>query len=586
MAAAVTVKLLGAVADLFIPLLMAQIIDRVLPLGSAIQVLRWTGLMAFCSLLAFLGNASANRMSSLAASRVVSRLRRDMFDCMLRLDCGQIEGLGIPSLVSRLTSDTYNLHKMLDKMMRAGIRAPILALGGLIITLRLNWRLALVLLATLPFLAAIAVVISKKGIPLFARLQEAVDVMVRVVRENCAGIRSIKAMCKSEAEKARFAAANERLTQRETQAAVVMAISQPASSFLLNGGLVAVILTGAVLAQQGLSEPGTLLAFMTYFTIILNAFLTVTRLFAIYSRGIASAGRIAALLEQPLEQPSRSPEQPSRSPTAAPDREPGGQKASFRDEPQQSDSHITFAHVSFTYPGQPAPALDDVSFSLGRGETLGVLGATGSGKSTLIHLLLRFYPPDSGVIRLRGQDSRDLPAAELYAMFGVVFQHDAIFAGSAADSIAFGRDLPGAALEKAAEDAQAGDFLAALPGKLGAPLLSKGRNLSGGQRQRLLVARALAGQPEILILDDSSSALDYRTDAALRDALRRRGRTTALIVSQRVSSVCAADRILVLDQGRVVGWGNHGELSASCRIYQEISQSQMFFAAPPEGSLS
>jgi ATP-binding cassette subfamily B protein len=456
--------------------------------------------------------------------------------------------------VARLSSDTYNVHRMVSMMQRLGVRAPILVLGGILITLTLEPALTVVLLAVLPFAVLIIYLVSRKGIPLYTRLQQAVDMMVRVVRENAAGIRIIKALSRSEYEKGRFAGANAEVTGRGWKANIIMGITNPAMFILLNLGLVAVIIAGAYLVNAGHTTPGVILAFLTYFTIILNGTLSITRMFVMFSQGGASGDRIAEVLAFPE------------------DIKVAG--SNHRDD----GYHVVFDNVSFSYQSNPlgSELLEGISFALKRGETLGILGETGSGKSTVVQLLLRFYDVKSGVIRIDGDDIRGIKSDELYSKFGVCFQKDVLFADTIRENIDFGRRLSEEDLRRAVRYAQAEDFVNVLEEGLDYNLSSRGTNISGGQRQRLLIARAVAARPEILILDDSSSALDYRTDANLRRTLRENFRdTTTIIVAQRISSVMQADHILVLENGRVLGYGTHGELLESCRLYQEISESQM-----------
>jgi ATP-binding cassette subfamily B protein len=554
MAGGLTIKFSGTMMDLFLPWILAYMIDYVAPRKQILPVCLWGGLMVLCSILAVSANIIANRMAAAVARDAVRAMRRDLFEKISLLSCAQIDKITIPSLVARLSSDTYNVHRLVSSIQRIGVRAPILLLGGILITLSLEPMLTLVLLAILPFTVLVILTVSKKGVPLYTKLQEAVDAMIRIVRENATGIRIIKALSKTDYEKQRFAGANREVTGREWKANVIMGITNPAMFLLLNLGLVAVIIAGAYRVNAGQTPPGEILAFLTYFTIILNATLSITRMFVMYSRGSASAGRIAGVLALPEDLKVR--------------------------ERSHADNgcHISFENVSFSYHADPSrpKLLDDISFSLKRGETLGILGETGCGKSTLLQLLLRFYDVDAGCVRINGDDIRGIPPDELYAKFGAAFQKDVLFAETIRENIAFGRDITGEELRKAVQWAQAEEFVYALDEGLEHRINTRGTTLSGGQRQRLLIARALAAKPEILILDDSSSALDYKTDAALRHCLGERFReTTTIIVAQRISSVRQADHILVLDRGRIAGYGAHEELLLSCPVYQEISRSQM-----------
>jgi ATP-binding cassette subfamily B protein len=557
MSLGISIKFLGTVADLFLPWILAYMIDEVVPRKQIPLILCWGLGMVFCSVMAVSFNVMANRMSAAVARDITRLIRHDLFSKISYLSCAQIDRVTIPSLIARLSSDTYNIHRMLSGMQRVGIRAPILLLGGILMTLSLDPMLTLVMAGILPFTLLVVYLVSRRGVPLYTGLQNAVDTMVRVVRENSAGVRIIKALSKGDYERRRFEEANREMTSREWKAGIVMGITNPAMFLFLNLGLVAVIIAGAYRVNAGQSQAGIILAFLTYFTIILNATLSITRMFVMYSRGRASGGRIGEILALPEDL-----------------------RLAGRDH-VSNGRHISFEDVSFSYTGNPEgrKLLEGISFSLRRGESLGILGETGCGKSTILQILLRFYDPGGGRIRINGDDIRGIPPGELYAMFGVVMQKDALFADSIRENISFGRDLSEEELRRALRFAQAEEFVNGItgtPGGLDHKLSSRGTNLSGGQRQRILISRALAKQPEILLLDDSSSALDYRTDAELRRALREHfSDTTTIIVAQRISSVMQADHIMVLEQGRISGYGNHRELLASCPLYREISESQM-----------
>jgi len=550
----VLVKFFGTIMDLLLPWILAYVIDHVVPMKQISLIFLWGGIMIVCSILGVTASIGANRLAAAVARDVTRTLRHDLFTKISYLSCAQIDRITVPSLVARLTSDSYNIHRMVSTMQRLGIRGPILVLGGIFITLTMDPFLTLVLLAVLPFAVLVIYLISSKGIPLFTRLQGAVDTMVRVVRENATGIRIIKALSKAEYEKKRFAEANEGVTSREWKANIIMGITNPVMFILLNLGLVGVILAGAYRVNAGQTPPGVILAFLSYFTIILNATLSITRMFVTFSRGSASGERIEQVLSLPEDIKV--------------------EERNHKDE----EYHVVFDNVGFSYleGSSGMQLLEGISFALKKGETLGILGETGCGKSTIIQLLLRFYDVGSGSIRINGDDIRGIPSEELYTKFGVCFQKDVLFADTIRENIAFGRELSDEELHRAVRYAQAEDFVNALEEGLDYNLSSRGTNLSGGQRQRLLIARATATPPEILILDDSSSALDYRTDANLRRTLREHfSGTTTIIVAQRISSVMSADHILVLEHGRILGYGKHQELMETCELYREINQSQM-----------
>lgn len=545
------IKFTGTIMDLLLPWILSYMIDDVVPLKEVPRIVFWGGAMVACAAVALITNIVANRMASWVAQHTAEALRHDLFSKISHLSCGQIDSFSIPSLESRLTSDTYNVHQMIGMMQRLGVRAPILLIGGIFITLMLEPVLALILIAVLPLIALVIYGVSKKGIPLYTKLQQGVDAMVRTVRENVTGIRVIKALSKTDYEKERFSSVNSEVVRREKTAGITMALTNPLMNLFLNVGLTVVIIVGAFRVDSGLTQPGKILAFLTYFTIILNAMLSITRMFVMLSKGTASAERIREVLDTPED------------------------LALLPSDDMDGAYHIIFDRVTFSYQKKEAN-LRDISFRLKRGERLGIIGATGCGKSTIVSLLMRLYDADAGEIRIGGQRVEAIPPEVLHTKFGVVFQNDILFADTIAENIDFGRGLSREQIEKAAACAQAMEFIQSLPDGFEHRLTAKGTNLSGGQKQRLLIARALAGDPEILILDDSSSALDYKTDSLLRQALAREyPGVTTIVIAQRVSSILHADHILVLEEGRELGYGTHPELMESCELYREISRSQM-----------
>ncbi len=554
MAFGLSIKVLATLLELALPYILSYILDGVVPMGRVAPILAWGGAMVLCAFGAFLGNVIANRNAAKVARDASRQIRHDLFHATMHLTSRETDAFTVPSLESRLTSDTYNVHHFIGMMQRIGVRAPILLLGGMAITLVLDFRLALVMIAILPLLGVSVFFITKRGRPLYTESQKAVDGMVRVVREDCQGVRVIKALSREEHERRRFDAANRELVAKEQKAGITMALSQPLMSLFLNLGLVAVIFLGAYLVNGGLSQPGRIIAFIQYFTLMSTAMTVITRIFVQTTKSAASANRIGEVLEAYAAHSDKGGEGLPESP--------------------DNEHFLVFDDVCFSYNGR-RDNLSHVSFSLPRGGTLGVIGATGSGKSTLIRLLMGFYDADSGEIRIGGQPIAAYDEKALHALFGTVWQNDFIGADTVAENIRFGRDISDEAMHRAARLAQAADFIEGFDEGYAHQLTAKGTNVSGGQRQRLLIARALAGDPQILVLDDASSALDYRTDANLRRAIREEMHTTTVIVAQRVSSVMHADHILVLDHGRIIGAGKHEELLESCPAYREISDSQM-----------
>ena len=550
------IKVAGTLAELALPYILSHMLDVVVPknasAGNLTPVFVWGGVMLLCAVAALVLNIVANRMAARVAKNAAQQVRHDLFAKTMRLSPKQTDAFGIPELETRLTSDTYNIHHFLGMIQRIGVRAPILLIGGITMSYFLDWRLATVMVCLLPFIGISVFFISRRGVPLYTASQKAGDDMVRVVREDIGGIRVIKALSKKEYERARFDRINRALVKNEKKAALTMALTNPLITILLNAGLVAVVLVGAFLVDADLSKQGRIISFIQYFTLISNAMIVINRIFIMTTKCLASANRIGTVM--------------SAADELVPD--PKGL-------PLPTSDHIVFENVSFSYNGEQND-LEDISFSLPRGATLGIIGATGSGKSTLLRLLLRNYDPQKGNIYVGGKNIRAMKHEELCAMFGTAMQNDFLYADTVKENICFGREISDGDLAVAIRVAQAEEFVSAFPEGVEHELTSKGTNVSGGQRQRLLIARALAGKPEILILDDASSALDYKTDAALRRDLRLNfADTTTVVVAQRVSSVMHADLILVLDEGKIIGKGTHEQLLQSCEVYREIRDSQM-----------
>ena len=553
------VKFAGTIMDLCLPWILAHMIDNVIPQNNRSMIFVWGFLMLVCAVLAWTGNVVANRMASKVARDTTEKVRHDLFSKITYLSNQSTDFFTKPSLISRLTSDTYNLHQMLGRVQRLGVRAPILLIGGILITLTLDPVLTLILVSVLPFIVIIMTSTSKKGIPMYAKLQEALDQFVRLVREDIAGIRVIKALSKTDYERERFGKINEEVVKIEKKAGMTMAIVNPAMNFFLNIGLVLVIIAGAYRVNAGHCEVGKILAFMTYFTIILNAMMSISKMFVIISKAVASADRIVTVLDAEDERDLRVLDTEEKEDKDA----------------RKNRKMIEFDHVSFSY-NHVENNLTDISFSVKKGETLGIIGETGSGKSTVASLLLRFYDVSSGMIRIDGRPIQSIPISELRQYFGIVFQNDSLFEDTISENVRLGRELSQEELRQAILYAQAKEFVEDKNRGYFDKLNIKGANLSGGQKQRILIARALAAHPDILILDDSSSALDYRTDASLRKELKEHfSNTTTVIIAQRISSIMHADHILVLEDGEMIGCGTHKELMESCQVYREIGRSQM-----------
>ncbi len=542
------IKFCGTIMDLLLPYIFSHVIDDVIPLRENGLIYKWGVVMIVCSFIALTFNIMANRKAAAVARDTTRSIRNDLFKKISYLSNSQIDKWTIPSLISRMTTDTHYIHRTVGMMQRMGVRAPIIVTGGIVMTALLDPVLCIVLCCMLPIMAIIVFFVSKKGLPFFNKLQQSVDKLVRVIRENTTGVRVIKALSRVNAEKERFDDVNRQVMYDERKANTIMALTRPSTSFILNLGLVLVIVVGAYRVNLGLSKAGAIVAFLTYFTIILNSMIAVTRVITMTSQMLASSRRIEEVMNDVEAQPV----------------------APFTG--LVSSSAVEFRDVCFSY-NKRKDNLHDISFTLEKGQSLGVIGPTGAGKSTLAALMLRFYDVDKGGIYIDGKNVNEYEHRELREKFGVVFQNDMLFDDTAEGNIRLWRNIDVKELETAIDTAQA-DFIK--EEGLGKEIASRGANISGGQKQRLLIARAVAGKPDILILDDSSSALDYKTDSLVRSKIRERfADTTMVIIAQRVSSVRSCDKILVLENGKAQGFGSHEELMQNCELYAEIAKLQM-----------
>ena len=564
------IKLAGTVLELMIPYVMEHLIDHVVPTKQMVSVVLWGIAMVLLALGVRFLNVNANRLSVRTSKEATYEIRRDLFHAALNLSGSQMDKVGLPSVISRMTSDSYNVQNFIRAAQTIGVRAPIMLVGGIAITLTMDVGLASILCIMAPIMIVLVVFISIKGIPLYDKVQQGMDDIVRVMRENITGIRVVKALSREPYEIKRFSATNTETARRDIKAGLIMALPGPIVTLFLNVGLTIVVLLGSRRVNDGLTEPGVILAFLTYFNMILMGVMGLNRIFMMLSKANASAKRIADVAETE-EALTPLPESEAAKPTR--------------------DGFIIFDHVSFSYDSateaaadsarsfagsQRQKCLEDIDFVLPKGGSLGIIGATGSGKTSIVNLLMRFYDPQEGHVFVDGKDVRAYSRDELHRRFGVVFQNDVIFADTIRENISFGRDISEEAMRIAARDAMAQEFVEAYEDDYDHKAVIHGANFSGGQKQRLLIARALADKPEILVLDDSSSALDYRTDANLRKAINaNHSQATTIVIAQRVSSIMALDQIIVLDEGRAIGHGTHEELLASCPVYREIFETQM-----------
>lgn len=560
--AAIFIKLIGTMSELSLPYILEYMIDYVVPSKDLVQVVIWGLIMFAASIFCRQFNVMANRKAIYNAHKVSYDVRGDLFKKTANLSGDSFDEFTLPSLISRMTSDSYNVQSAVQQLQSLCVRAPMMLLGGVIMTLFMDFHLAMILIVMLPFLIGVVLIVSFKGIPIYTKVQQRLDSVVRIMRENITGIRVVKALSKADYEKRRFSRANEEMAKSDIRAGTVMAIPGPFMQLCLNVGLTLVVIFGAKRVNDGLMQPGIILAFLTYFNMITMGVMGLNRIFMSLSKASASADRIDDVLK-------------------------GNDDWIKTDkEPVEGDDFISFENVSFSYGkelntdngfagGKREKALDNISFSLKKGESLGIIGPTGCGKTTIINLLMRFYDPDEGSIRIDGKSISSFDKDELRSKFGAVFQNDMIFKDSLYNNIDFGRHISKDEIAKAIKDALADEYINALDKGLEYQADIKGANLSGGQKQRLLVARALAGRPQILVLDDSSSALDYKTDSAMRKAIKENHKeSTLILIAQRVSSVMGMDKIMVMDNGKCIGLGTHKQLMESCSAYRETYEMQ------------
>lgn len=545
-------KLLEACMELLVPLVIADIIDVGIANGDRGYIIgRCLVLVAFG--VAGLGFAlTAQFFAAKAAVGASAELRSRLFSKLQSFSFTQIDGTGTATMITRMTSDINQVQSGVNMTLRLLLRSPIVVFGAMIMAFVVDWQVALVFAAVIPLLAAAVVSVMAATIPLYRRVQIRLDDVYLSTRENLAGVRVLRAFCKERDEVRAFDARNASLKAAQKRAGIVSAITNPLTYALVSVAAIALVYFGARRVDMGWLEQGNVVALYNYLSIILVELVKLANLIFTVSKAITCQKRIGKVLDMEGENDVRDA-------TAAPGGEPG--------------AAICLEHVGFTYAGGGAPALHDIHFSVRRGETVGILGGTGSGKTTLIDLLPRFYPATEGAVYFNGRNVNALSARELRERIAVVPQKAVLFQGTIRSNLLWGRsDASEEELWEAVRLAQAEDVVAA-KGGLDAEIEQEGKNLSGGQRQRLTIARALVRRPEVLILDDSSSALDYATDARLRQALRSVD-CTVFVVSQRTASVRSADKIVVLDDGGVAGIGTHEQLLKDCRVYREIAASQ------------
>jgi ATP-binding cassette, subfamily B, multidrug efflux pump len=552
-------KLLEAILELLLPTVVALIVNNGIGGGDKTYVLQMGALMIGMAILGYGCSLVCQHYAARASQGFGTDLRNALFKHISSLSYTELDRFGTPSLINRLTSDVNQLQLAVAMLIRLVIRAPFICIGAIIMAMILDLKLSLILLVAAPIIGVILYFIISRTAPLYRRYQGKLDRMGSVLSENLTGVRVIRAFAKGRAEQKRFKETSEDLTGTAIHVGRIAALLNPATSLVVNGAIILILWAGGLHIDSGSLSQGEIIAFINYVTQILLALIVVSNLVIIFTKAASSGARVSEVLAT----------------------EPSIANGKIGSAAAVSDLNampaIAFKSVSFGYSATGELALDDISLSIAKGETIGIIGGTGSGKSTLVNLIPRFYDTVKGSIRVNGIDVKDYRLEELRRLIGVVPQKAMLFTGTVAENIRWGN--PGATAEEvaeAAQTAQAAEFIAKLPEGYNTVLVRGGLNLSGGQKQRLTIARALASKPEILILDDSASALDYATDAALRKGLRETaGDKTLLIVSQRVSSVRHADRILVLDDGKIAGLGTHEELLETCQVYQEVCQSQL-----------
>jgi ATP-binding cassette subfamily B protein len=543
-----------SLASLYLPRLMADIVDHGIVPGDTRQILVIGGLMLFMALVATACAVASSYVSSRVASGFGRDVRYRIFDRVAHLSVHQFDQFSTASLITRTTNDTTQVQQVLIMMMTMVITAPMMAIGGVVLSLSQDARLARVLIAVIPIMALVFFLIMRKAIPLFQQMQVKIDRLNLVLDEGLTGVRVIRAFDRHAHQSRRFDAANLDLTGNAIGVNRLVSLLMPAMFFMMNLTAVAIIYVGALRVDAGQMHVGTMMASLQYAVQILFSVFMVTAMFVTLPRAAASAERINAVLDVVPE--VSEPAQPK----------PTGELKGM----------VEFHNVSFQYRGAEEPALSGVSFTARPGEVTAIIGGTGSGKSTLAGLIPRFYDVNDGRVLVDGVDVRDMRQEDLRAKIGYVPQKAVLFSGTVATNIRFGRDAAtDEEVAHAAEVAQAAEFINQKPEGYAAPVSQGGTNLSGGQKQRLAIARALVKRAEIYVFDDSFSALDFATDARLRAALKADTTSaTVFIVSQRIGTVMDADRIIVLDEGRVAGIGRHAELLERCAVYREIAESQ------------
>ena len=552
-------KLLEAFFELLVPLVMANIIDY----GISNRNMGYIGKMGLLLLLlGVVGLASSITAQFFAAKAAVgfsTQLRQALFDHIEDLSFTDIDKAGTSTMITRMTSDVNQVQSGINMTLRLFLRSPIIVFGAMIMAFTIDVKCALIFVVAIPLLSIVVFGIILSTIPMYKKVQSRLDQVLGITRENLTGVRVIRAFHQEAKEEERFRENNEALSAMQIFVGKISACMNPVTYVIVNGAIIALIYTGAVQVNIGNLSQGEVVAIINYMNQILVELVKLANLIVTMTKALACAERVASVFD-----------------IGADAVYVGVQDQKLADKVDKSAPFLDFKHVSLTYQGAGAPTLQDMNFTVNRGDTVGIIGGTGSGKTSLVNLIPGFYPATEGEILLEGRDIRTMSDEELRGRIGVVPQKAVLFKGTIRSNLQWGKpDATEVEMWKALELAQASEVVDGKPGKLDATVAQNGKNFSGGQRQRLTIARALVREPEILILDDSASALDYATDAKLRAALRTlEDKTTTFIVSQRASTIRHADKIIVLDDGEIAGVGTHDELLKDCTVYQEIYYSQ------------
>ena len=549
-------KMLEATFELFVPLVVAAIIDKGITTGDSGYVLRMGVILISLGIVGLVCSITAQYFAAMAAVGFATKLKHALFGHIQSLSFTEIDTLGTSTMITRMTSDTNQVQNGVNMVLRLFLRSPFIVFGAMIMAFTIDVKAAMIFVVTIPLLSIVVFGIMILTMPMYRKVQANLDRVLGSTRENLTGARVIRAFSKEQEETEHFEKENAALADMQLFVGKISALTNPVTYIIINAATIILLYTGAVRVDEGSITQGEVVALVNYMSQILIELVKLANLIITITKALACANRIESVFEM---QSSMEWKEASESNGKA-----------------EGDLSVEFDHVSLTYAGAGAESLSDIDFRAKRGQTIGIIGGTGSGKSSLVNMIPRFYDATKGEVRVDGRNVKDYSMEELREKIGVVLQKAVLFQGTIRENLLWGKgDATEEDLWQAVETAQAREFVEQKDGKLDAPVAQEGRNLSGGQRQRLTIARALVGHPDILILDDSASALDYATDAALRKAIKElEGEMTVFIVSQRASSIRYADQIIVLDDGCMVGIGTHDELLRSCEVYQEIYYSQ------------